>query len=105
MVSALILVVAISFLIYMVGRLLSPKPVKNEDKESSYACGEKADFRKIKITMSLHKYLVYFVILDSSLLLIAFASLAFSTLNFLCILLYLLLALISSFLLIEGGEQ
>ena len=105
MVSALILVVAISFLIYTVGLLLSPKPVKNGDKELSYACGEKADFRKIRITMSLHKYLVYFVILDSSLLLIAFASLAFSTLNFLCILLYLLLALISSFLLIEGGEQ
>lgn len=105
MVFAFILVLAASFLIYIFGWLLSPKSVKNKDKEASYACGEKANFRKVKIILSLYKYLIYFVILDSSVLLIAFASLFSSTLNFLCLLLYLVLALTATLLLFEGDEK
>jgi NADH:ubiquinone oxidoreductase subunit 3 (subunit A) len=102
---AFILVLAVSFLIYVFGWLLSPKSAKNKDKEASYACGEKANFRKVKINLSLYKYLIYFVILDSSVLLIAFASLFSSTLNLLYLLVYLVLALTATFLLFEGGEK
>ncbi|MGB9853624.1 MAG: hypothetical protein ACPLRY_02280 [Candidatus Bathyarchaeales archaeon] len=105
MVSAFVLVLAASFLIYIFGWMFSPKSAKNKDEEASYACGEKASFRKIKITLSLHKYLIYFVIVDSSVLLIAFASLFYSTLNFLYLLIYLVLALTATFLLFEGGEK
>lgn len=105
MVSAFILILAASFLIYIFGWMLSPKAAKNKDKEMAYACGEKASFRKVKITLSLHNYLIYFVIVDSSVLLIAFASLFHSMLNFLYLLIYLVLALAATFLLFEGGEK
>lgn len=105
MVFAFIIVLAVSSLIYIFGWLFSPKSDKNKDEEASYACGEKANFRKIRITLSVHKYLIYFIILDSSVLLIAFASLFSSTLNLLCLLIYLVLVLTATFLLFEGGEK
>jgi hypothetical protein len=55
--------------------------------------------------MSLSKYLVYFVVLDSSVLLIAFASLALSAVNVLLFMLYLLIMVVSAFLLVERGDQ
>lgn len=105
MAFAFSLILAASLIIYICGWLLSPKSAKNQEKEASYACGEKANYCRAKIIISLHKYLIYFVIVDSSLLLIAFASLFLSPLNFPYLLLYLLLTLTATFLLFEGGEK
>jgi NADH:ubiquinone oxidoreductase subunit 3 (subunit A) len=88
----------------MLGHLLSPKPVQSENGKATYACGEKAAFPQLKINVSLYKYLIYFVILDSSVLLIAFASLVLCTANMLLFMFYLATVLVSVFLLI-GGEQ
>ncbi|MGB9958910.1 MAG: NADH-quinone oxidoreductase subunit A [Candidatus Bathyarchaeales archaeon] len=104
-VSAFILILVASFLIYIFGWMLAPKSAKNKEKETTYACGEEASFRRVKITLSLHNYLIYFVIMDSSVLLIAFASLSHSMLNLLYLLVYLALALTATFLLFEGGEK
>jgi len=104
-VAAFILIFAASFLIYLFGRWLSPKTVQSENGRSTYACGEKAAFPKLEINVSLYKYLIYFVILDSSVLLVAFSSLALSTANMLLFMFYLLIVLVSGFLLLGGGDQ
>ena len=99
-----ILVVAASILIYVVGRRFSPKSTHNENAESSYACGENFA-SKMKITVSLYKYLIYFVIIDSSVILLAFASIAVRATNILIFMLYLIVILLSGLLLVKEGES
>jgi hypothetical protein len=53
----------------------------------------------------LSKYLLFFVVLDSSVLLLAFASLITQGANVPLLLLYLGMMLASSFLLLEGGHD
>ncbi|MEM2092769.1 MAG: NADH-quinone oxidoreductase subunit A [Candidatus Bathyarchaeia archaeon] len=99
------LLLAASITIYVLGWFISPKSsTKNSNKKSSYACGEKAIFSKVRINVALPKFLIYFVILDSSVLLIAFASLALRHLDFSVLLIYLFLALATVLMLFEGGE-
>jgi NADH:ubiquinone oxidoreductase subunit 3 (subunit A) len=102
---AFILVFAASSLIYLLGRHLSPKSAKTENGQSAYACGEKASFPKLRINVSLSKYLIYFVVLDSSVLLVAFASLALSITNVLLFMFYLIMMVVAVLLLVEGGDQ
>ena len=102
---AFILVFAASSLIYLLGHYLSPRSAKTENGQSTYACGEKASFPKLRINVSLSKYLVYFVVLDSSVLMVAFASLALSITNVLLFMFYLLMMFASVLLLVEGGDQ
>lgn len=104
-VAAFVLIFAASSVIYLFGRWLSLKHVQSENGRSTYACGEKAAFPKLKINVSLYRYLIYFVILDSSVLLVAFASLAIRTANMLVFMFYLLIVLVSGFLLLGGGDQ
>jgi NADH:ubiquinone oxidoreductase subunit 3 (subunit A) len=98
-----ILVLATSILIYVIGRRFSPRSTHHGNAESSYACGE--DFAsKMKIHVSLYKYLVYFVVIDSSVILIAFASIAVHATNILIFMLYLVVILLSGLLLVREGE-
>jgi NADH:ubiquinone oxidoreductase subunit 3 (subunit A) len=101
----LVLVFAASSLIYILGRYLSPKPTKSANEQSTYACGEKPISQRLKINMSLYKYLIYFVILDSSVLLVAFASLTARAINVILFLFYLAILLASTSLLLEGGKD
>ena len=105
LVYAFILILAVSFTIYLFGRRLSPRSAQNGNGKSTYACGEKASFPKLKINVSMYRYVIYFVILDSSVLLVAFASLALSAAQLLLFMLYLFIVLISGFLLFEGGDH
>jgi len=100
---AFVLIFAASSLIYLFGRYLSPKSAKTENGQSAYACGEKATFLNLRVNVSLYKYLIYFVVLDSSVLLVAFASLALSTANVVLFMFYLLIMVVSGFLLVGGG--
>jgi NADH:ubiquinone oxidoreductase subunit 3 (subunit A) len=101
---AFVLVFGISSLIYIVGRRLSPKSDRNENAQSSYACGERPASSKARISVSLYKYLIYFVVVDSSVILIAFASLALRAANALVYVLYLGIVLVSGLLLVRGGD-
>jgi len=103
--TAFILIVVLSSLIYIFGRLLSPKPIKGENEQSTYACGEKVAFPRLRINVSLYKYLIYFVILDSSVLLVAFASLAVRAMKMVPFIFYLFILLASSLLLLDGGKE
>ena len=102
---AFILIVAAASLIYTLGRRASPKPAQSENERSEYACGEKAPLQKLKINVSLYKYLIYFVIFDSSVLLLAFAALLGQGTNMTLLILYLFIMFASSLLLLDGGKE
>ena len=92
-------------LIYALGRRAAPKPIQSENEQSAYACGEKATFHGLKVNVSLYKFLIYFVIFDSAVILIAFASLMAQGKNVVLLILYLFLMLASGIVLIEGGKE
>ncbi len=102
---AFLLIIAASSLVYALGRRAAPKPVQEANANLTYACGEKAPIQKQRITVTMSKYLIYFVILDSSILLLAFATLLSQGANLLLLLLYLGIILASNLLLLEGGKD
>lgn|GEM_PF-6183687 len=65
----------------------------------------KTEFRNVKVIMSLPRFLIYFAVLDSAILLIAFASLVLSFIRIQYLLLYFAATLIVAFFLFEGGEK
>jgi NADH:ubiquinone oxidoreductase subunit 3 (subunit A) len=102
---AFLLVLTAALFIYALGRRASPKPVQSENERSEYACGEKAPIQRLKINVTLYKYLIYFAIFDSSVLLLAFAALLGQGMNVTLLFLYLFIILASSLILLEGGKE
>jgi len=102
---AFVLIFATTFIIYSIGRRSAPKTTLSENEQASYACGEKASFHGLKVNVSLYKYLIYFVIFDSSVLLLAFASFALAGTNPLLLVLYLGIILAAGLVLLEGGKD
>ncbi len=102
---AFILIVAAATFIYVIGRRAGPKPAQSESELSMYACGENVPPQRIKVNVSLYKFLIYFVIFDSSVLLLAFAALLVQGTNTLLLVLYLFMMLASSVILLEGGKE
>jgi NADH:ubiquinone oxidoreductase subunit 3 (subunit A) len=100
---AFILIFISAYAIYAIGRHLAPKTKPGVNHEMGYACGEKVVFNSPKINISLYKYLIYFVIFDSAILLLAFASVAIASINPLLIILYLGILFASGFILLDGG--
>jgi NADH:ubiquinone oxidoreductase subunit 3 (subunit A) len=101
---AFLLIFGSALFIYALGRRTSPKRVQSENERSEYACGEKAPIQRLKINVTLYKYLIYFAIFDSSVLLLAFAALAGQGVNVTLLILYLFIMLASSLILFEGGK-
>jgi NADH:ubiquinone oxidoreductase subunit 3 (subunit A) len=104
-VIAFILIVAAASFVYVLGRRAAPKPAQEANAKLTYACGEKAPVQKQRITITLSRYLIYFVILDSSVLLLAFATLLSKGANLPFLFLYLGIILASNLLLLEGGKD
>ncbi len=102
---AFVLILASASVIYLLGRRSAPKPVQSENERLAYACGEKPNFKGLKVNVSLYKYLIYFVILDSSVLLVAFASITAHVINPTLVILYLAMMLASTVLLFDGGKE
>jgi NADH:ubiquinone oxidoreductase subunit 3 (subunit A) len=102
---AFVLLLIAALFVYGLGRRVSPKPIQSEDERSAYACGEKATFPGLKVNVSLYKYLIYFVVLDSSVLLIAFGSFTGHAINATLLIVYLFIMLGSSLLLLDGGKD
>ena len=102
---AFLLIVAAAAFVYELGRRAAPKTVQTQGERSVYACGENVTYSKLKVNVPLYRYLIYFVILDSSVMLIAFASFMGQTINVPLILLYLFMMLASSLLLFDGGKD
>jgi NADH:ubiquinone oxidoreductase subunit 3 (subunit A) len=102
---AFILIFISTFAIYTLGKRSAPKTTTSENEQAAYACGEKATFPGLKINVSLYKYLIYFIIFDSAVLLLAFASIALAGTNPLLLILYLGIILAAGMILLEGGKE
>jgi NADH:ubiquinone oxidoreductase subunit 3 (subunit A) len=102
---AFVLIISAAALIYQLGRRVAPKPVQTVGERTAYACGEKVTYPKLKVNVSLYKYLIYFVVLDSSVLLLAFGSFMQTGINVPLILIYLFMMLAAGLLLLDGGKD
>ena len=102
---AFALIFVATWAIYTIGKRSAPKTTISENEQASYACGEKASFHGLKVNVSLYKYLIYFVIFDSSVLLLAFASFSIAGTNPLYLILYLGIILAAGLVLLEGGKD
>jgi NADH:ubiquinone oxidoreductase subunit 3 (subunit A) len=94
-----------TFVIYAIGGHLAPKTKQGVNQEMGYACGEKVFFSGPKINLSLYKYLIYFIIFDSAVLLLAFSSIAIASINPILLVIYLSIILASGFILLDGGKD
>lgn len=102
---AFILVFISTLVIYFIGKHSAPKTTISENEQASYACGEKVSFQGLKINVSLYKYLIFFVIFDTSILVLAFASLAIISVNPLLLILYIGIILAAGLVLFQGGND
>jgi NADH:ubiquinone oxidoreductase subunit 3 (subunit A) len=102
---AFALIFSAALLIYLLGRHASPRHVQSEIERSEYACGEKAPIQRLRINVTLYKYLIYFAIFDSSVLLLAFSALSAEGVNVTLLILYLFIMLAASLVLLEGGKD
>ncbi len=102
---AFLLILSAALFIYALGRHASPKPTQSENERAEYACGEKAPIQRLKINITLYRYLIYFAIFDSSVLLLAFAALLGNETNVPLMLIYLSMLLASSLILLDGGKE
>lgn len=102
---AFILIFASTLAIFVLGKRSAPKTTESENEQAAYACGEKVTFQGLKINVSLYKYLIYFIVFDSSVLVLAFVSLAIASTNPLLLILYLSIILAAGLVLVEGGHD
>jgi NADH:ubiquinone oxidoreductase subunit 3 (subunit A) len=102
---AFVLIFISTYAIYAIGRRSAPKTAISENEQAAYACGEKVTFRTIRINVSLFKYIIYFVVFDTTVLVLAFASFAVATTNPLLLILYLGIILAAGWALVEGGKE
>jgi NADH:ubiquinone oxidoreductase subunit 3 (subunit A) len=106
---AFVLIFISTLIIYTIGKRSAPKTTISENAQSAYACGEKVIFHGVKINVSLYKYLIYFVVFDSSVLVLAFASFSLAgsanPTNPLLLILYLGIILAAGIVLVEGGKE
>ncbi len=101
---ALVLIFTTTLIIYSLGKRAAPKTTIGENEQAAYACGEKVSFSGLTINVSLYKYIVYFVVFDTSVLVLAFAALA-GFVNSLVLILYLGIILAAGLVLLDGGKD
>ncbi len=99
---AFLLILFISSVIYIITGRLVHKPLVSEEKSSMYACGEKVFSKRLLVNVTLYKYLIYFVIIDSPALILAFAALTLAMINPFHLLIYLAIILAADLLLLGG---
>jgi NADH:ubiquinone oxidoreductase subunit 3 (subunit A) len=99
---AFLIILVIASLIYLSSGLLTKKSPANEEKSAMYACGEKVFSKRLLVNVTLYKYLIFFVIIDSPALILAFAALALEIINPFSLLIYLGIILAADLLLLGG---
>lgn len=104
-VIAFVLILVATLAIFYIGKRSAPKTTISENEQAAYACGEKVSFQGLKINVSLYKYLIYFVVFDSSVLVLAFAAFAIGAANPLLLILYLGIILAAGVVILDGGKE
>ena len=97
-----VLILSISLMIYLLALIRAPKSRRGAQHISVYACGEKVRLGRVFMNITFYRYLAYFVILDSSVIIAAFASLIFNAAILPFLLIYLCVILAAVLLLTEG---
>lgn len=97
---AFFLVLFCSLIMYILPGRLIQKPIRNNLKSKMYSCGENVIPKKLSVNVSLYKYLIFFVILDSPSFIIAFGSLALDVINPFNLLIYLCIIFAADILLL-----
>ena len=82
----------------------SRRSAKDKQKTAMYACGERAVHQTLRITVTSYKYLIYFMVFDAPVILVALSSLAASIVNLVLLLAYLFAAFIALLLLTGGSD-
>ncbi|WNZ28869.1 MAG: NADH-quinone oxidoreductase subunit A [Candidatus Bathyarchaeota archaeon] len=100
---AFLIILALASLIYLASKLLAPKSSESPEKNEMYACGEKVASTRLLVNVTLYKYLIFFVIVDSPALILAFAALALEMINPFTLLIYLGIILAADLLLLGGN--
>ncbi len=100
-----VLILMISIIIYLIASKKAPKSRRTPQHISVYACGEKVRTGRLFVNMTFYKYLAYFMILDSSIIIAAFASLSFNIAILPFLLTYLCALLIAVLLLTAGDTE
>jgi len=95
-------ILAISSIIYLAALKKAPKSRRTPQHVSVYACGEKVRVGRLSMNLTFYKYLAYFMILDSSIIIAAFASLSFDVATLPFLLTYLSAILVAVLLLAAG---
>ena len=98
------MILGASALMCFLGNRLAPKTEDRESGKVQYACGEKPIRISQRLQASLYRYLVYFLVIDSSLLIIAFSVFAVALVSILPLAMYLSIILVSVVLFLDGGE-
>jgi NADH:ubiquinone oxidoreductase subunit 3 (subunit A) len=99
---AFLIIIVLTSLIYLSSRLLTHNSPASAEKNAMYACGEKVFSKRLLVNVSLYKYLIFFVIIDSPALILAFAALALEMINPFTLLIYLGIILAADLLLLGG---
>ena len=99
---AFLIILLLSSLIYLSSRLLKQKSPTSKEKSAMYACGEKVVTKRLLVNVSLYKYLIFFVIIDSPAMILAFAALALEMINPFTLLIYLGIIFAADMLLLGG---
>ncbi|MGD9131939.1 MAG: NADH-quinone oxidoreductase subunit A [Candidatus Bathyarchaeota archaeon] len=99
---AFLTILVVSSIIYLCSRMLTQKSSASEEKSSMYACGEKVFSKRLLVNVTLYKYLIFFVIIDSPALILAFAALALEMISPFILLIYLVIILAADLLLLGG---
>lgn len=99
------MILGASSVMCILGNRLAPKTEDRESGKMQYACGEKPVRISQRFQASLNKYLVYFLIIDSSLLIVAFSVFAASLATILPIMMYLSIVFVSVLLFLDRGDQ
>jgi NADH:ubiquinone oxidoreductase subunit 3 (subunit A) len=99
---AFLIILILAAVIYFSSRLLAQKSPDSEEKSAMYACGEKVFSKRLLVNVTLYKYLIFFVIIDSPALILAFAALALEMISPFALLIYLGIILAADMLLLGG---
>jgi len=98
-------ILTVSIIIYLIALRKAPKSRRSPQHISIYACGEKVHIGRLFVNLTFYKYLAYFLILDSSIIIAAFASLSFNIATLPFLLTYLCAILVAVLLLTAGDVE
>jgi NADH:ubiquinone oxidoreductase subunit 3 (subunit A) len=99
---AFLIILILASLIYLFSGLLTKKSPVSKEKSAMYACGEKVSTKRLLVNVTIYKNLIFYYIIDSPAMILAFAALALEIINPFTLLIYLGIIFAADMLLLGG---